>query len=1085
MMKKYQNGNWKRAWAITLLFIFSLAFNNLFAVTITSIADGNWTDGTTWDLGRMPTAGDDVIIATKVINNDEWAEKSVNSITINAGAVYTENDNALYTVTGDVTINGSYLGRVYKIKGTFTVNDTAKLKGQSQAVFNNVTVNKDAYMSFLDGNGGSDTINGTFTIAGTVVQMWNGKAILNGPTIIAPTGYWMLNPTGGSTKGVVFGGPSFENNSTQDINFENTFFTANTVFKGTGYLNLGKTWITNAVTLTNEMVTPNRGLKIGGGWGDNYNVPAGMEKSVKIINKGTLLLGADDTTHLWDYFRKFDIDVTTNPNAFGVETGAGYNIYQPSFAFRSFAVKVVGDWGRNITLTGNWKIPDDLLCISGPGKATTDLKIEGNDKTDSIIGNLIIYGSKATVAQQNNNNVNLVLSGVKNYDGYLNSWNFNFTFTGTGEVFTATGNNGGTNEYRCLSSISFAGDGIKTINAPGSTFKYNDWVGEPVFLYSKGTVNFTNSKFVFNKRIEVTSLADKSLLIAKELYIGNQSKLINTNVVVNDLLTLNTAWNWGFDLNGNSLTINGDLIGNVGDVNGGLFQSANNKAAIIINGNGPLTYDQIRFYDTNNFLGKLVINRNDTVKVSSINISDSLVMTNGIYKIADWSSLTYGPSAKLIYNGTTAQTTSQEWLSNLSVPVVINNTSLEGVSLLADKKAPAITINGLLNVGDKVLTAGSISGTSYDATKMIGLTTGRVELSVPAVGNIIVPVGTIGTANIYSGVSANFTSLPAPIVFKVQLNATKHPSNAFSTITYLNKYWTLAADGGNFSADMKFAFDNSDLVGNLADLYTGQYANTSWNVTSNQAQSNQLSINGVDKACDITGVFKLLTYTLTVNQGSGSGTYAADVPVNITANPPATGKAFDAWTGDVTGVADVHSASTTLTMPAGNVSLTATYKDVNYTITVAGGTSSVATAILGASVTLTADAPATGKAFDAWTGDVAGIADVHSASTTLTMPAANVSVTASYKDVTAVPELHSESVKVYPNPSTGIFYLQMPAGCNNIHVSVSDITGKIVTESLLSINGQVAIDLTGKTAGIYLVRLQNGNNSIVKKVVLK
>lgn len=66
--------------------------------------------------------------------------------------------------------------------------------------------------------------------------------------------------------------------------------------------------------------------------------------------------------------------------------------------------------------------------------------------------------------------------------------------------------------------------------------------------------------------------------------------------------------------------------------------------------------------------------------------------------------------------------------------------------------------------------------------------------------------------------------------------------------------------------------------------------------------------------------------TLTI----GSGT--ADIPegtsITIHALPAPSGKVFDRWTGDTGGVADVTAADTTLTMPAGDVSLTATYKDV-------------------------------------------------------------------------------------------------------------------------------------------------------------
>jgi len=49
-------------------------------------------------------------------------------------------------------------------------------------------------------------------------------------------------------------------------------------------------------------------------------------------------------------------------------------------------------------------------------------------------------------------------------------------------------------------------------------------------------------------------------------------------------------------------------------------------------------------------------------------------------------------------------------------------------------------------------------------------------------------------------------------------------------------------------------------------------------------------------------------------------------------------------------------------------------------------------------VSIAANAPASGKLFDQWTGDTAYVGSVTSASTTVTMHGQNVEVTATYKD---------------------------------------------------------------------------------------
>lgn len=68
-------------------------------------------------------------------------------------------------------------------------------------------------------------------------------------------------------------------------------------------------------------------------------------------------------------------------------------------------------------------------------------------------------------------------------------------------------------------------------------------------------------------------------------------------------------------------------------------------------------------------------------------------------------------------------------------------------------------------------------------------------------------------------------------------------------------------------------------------------------------------------------------YTVTVVNGSGSGSYAQGTTVVIAANEPAAGMVFQKWTTESNGVtlASVSMPATTFTMPAGNVTVTANY----------------------------------------------------------------------------------------------------------------------------------------------------------------
>jgi hypothetical protein len=139
------------------------------------------------------------------------------------------------------------------------------------------------------------------------------------------------------------------------------------------------------------------------------------------------------------------------------------------------------------------------------------------------------------------------------------------------------------------------------------------------------------------------------------------------------------------------------------------------------------------------------------------------------------------------------------------------------------------------------------------------------------------------------------------------------------------------------------------------------------------------------------------SYSLTVVSGSGSGTYSAGTVVTITANPPPTGAVFEGWVGAT--VASAKSSSTTLTMPAANTTVTATYSG-NFKLTVVNGTGS-GTYASGSTVKIVANPPPTGAWFQDWTG--AAVASARSASTSIVMPAVATTVTANYYTPAQIP----------------------------------------------------------------------------------
>lgn len=179
------------------------------------------------------------------------------------------------------------------------------------------------------------------------------------------------------------------------------------------------------------------------------------------------------------------------------------------------------------------------------------------------------------------------------------------------------------------------------------------------------------------------------------------------------------------------------------------------------------------------------------------------------------------------------------------------------------------------------------------------------------------------------------------------------------------------------SADSGYVFQNwTGDVGTIADANS---ATTTITMTGDYA---------------ITANFSQIMHTLTMAvNGSGSAIptegshdYAQGTVVNISATP-ASGWKFDNWTGDV---ADPNSASTSVTMDSSKA-VTANFSQTIYTLTVLvnGNGSTVPTAgshvyAEGTVVDISA-VPDIDWEFDSWTGDVGTIADVDSATTTITM----------------------------------------------------------------------------------------------------
>ena len=146
-------------------------------------------------------------------------------------------------------------------------------------------------------------------------------------------------------------------------------------------------------------------------------------------------------------------------------------------------------------------------------------------------------------------------------------------------------------------------------------------------------------------------------------------------------------------------------------------------------------------------------------------------------------------------------------------------------------------------------------------------------------------------------------------------------------------------------------------------------------------------------------------YSITVEGGTSSPTktnYGKEVTIEATVP---TGQEFVKWTSeDGVAFAEETNAKTRFTMPAKAVTVTAVFKDIDYTVTVTGATAQVDGGVASASVkahygeevTITAEIP-TGMSFAGWTLEGVTVNDKTKAELTFTMPANAVTATAKYE----------------------------------------------------------------------------------------
>ena len=67
--------------------------------------------------------------------------------------------------------------------------------------------------------------------------------------------------------------------------------------------------------------------------------------------------------------------------------------------------------------------------------------------------------------------------------------------------------------------------------------------------------------------------------------------------------------------------------------------------------------------------------------------------------------------------------------------------------------------------------------------------------------------------------------------------------------------------------------------------------------------------------------------------------------------------------------------------------------------------------------------------------------------------------------------MESSTLQVFPNPSSGLFRLELPAG-NFSEIVITNVAGKQVARKLLLGEQQVTVNLEDQPAGVYLLQVE-------------
>ncbi len=776
-------------------------------VTWTGTTNTNWSVGTNWDVGYVPNATDNVIIANTANQPVLSTSTSANTITVNSGATLSVGTYNL-AITGTSTINGTLtIGNSAGTGWTTTnlvigANGTASSTANGTIYYNQVTVS---------GNS-SPSANGTYTVAG----IYNGTPYYSlgnnwyiwrrvsdnwmiGPSLDVPTtaGWYLSGSLVGSY--FVYANPGFSgapvvanvtssgeytrlNNSKITIsgNFDQSTTTSkflaassiitingNGTFTADGTVNSaqynGASLVlngANTVTYNNVSSNTSNGFNnlTGGQGGNTTNLYGATAFNFTVINSLTIGNGTIGGANALLYL------LSANP--LNVSSGSiinnyalvfyGTNQYIPAITIGSnLASVIVGGTNNTVTQTGDVVISNGNLQINGTGS---------NNRTDkwNTNGYNLNVGNNLEIGYTSNN-------GLQQLDATSDA-----TSTRNSTI-TVKGNwlNYGTGAVK---SKFIAASSTVVFIATSTTRTITN--GSTTSPFYNLTINGSGSTFTLADNASVNGALT---VTAGTLAIGTNDLAVTGSSTINGALTqgtsANTGWTTG-DLNlgaSGTITSNATTYYNQVTVSGTLSPDASGTYSIqagTVNGFPYYKRSDSAYYVWNTS-GRWVISSvvGNWLTVSSWIYSQPLLAPNGTYTpsgsptptgnatVANVtaSGIYYGATSKVTLSGNYTQTAGGYFNAGPSLITVNGNGNFTADGNNDATKSQqfnntSLVLNGINTLTYNHIYVGSLNGFNNLTVGQSTNTTTFVSDSNFSIRETL----TVGTGTFYSTTNGNF-----------------------------------------------------------------------------------------------------------------------------------------------------------------------------------------------------------------------------------------------------------------------------------------------------------------------------------------